>query len=99
IVDSAVRGERAGFDTYVVPDLALSGALSPLITLAAVARATTTLGLGTFVLNTGLWTPGTIARELATLDQVSGGRVDINLGTGIPMPAAQGGIPADREAR
>jgi probable F420-dependent oxidoreductase len=99
IVDAAVRGEQAGFDTYVVPDLGVSGALSPLITLAAVARATTTLGLGTFVLNTGLWNPGTIARELATLDQVSGGRVEINLGTGIPMPAAQGVIPPDREAR
>jgi probable F420-dependent oxidoreductase len=99
IVDAAVRGERAGFDTYVVPDLGVTGALSPLITLAAVARATTTLGLGTFVLNTGLWNPGTIARELATLDQVSGGRVEINLGTGIPMPAARGVIPADRQAR
>jgi alkanesulfonate monooxygenase SsuD/methylene tetrahydromethanopterin reductase-like flavin-dependent oxidoreductase (luciferase family) len=43
------------------------------------------------VLNTGLWNPATVARELATLDRVSGGRVEINLGSGIPLPALQGG--------
>lgn len=98
IIDSAVQGEKAGFDSFVIPDLAV-GALSPLITLAAAARATTTIKLGTFVLNTGLWNPKTIARDLATLDRVSGGRVEINLGTGIPTPKADGIIPPDRASR
>ena len=71
------------------------GALFPLIALAAVARATTTIGLAPFVLNTGLWNPATVARELATLDRVSGGRVEINLGSGIPFQALQGVIPPD----
>jgi probable F420-dependent oxidoreductase len=97
VVDAAVRAERAGFDTFVLADL--PGALSPLITLAAVARATTTIGVAPFVLNTGLWNPATVARELATLDRVSGGRVEINLGSGIPLPALQGLIPPDRDAR
>lgn len=98
IIDSAVAGEKAGFDSFVIPDLAV-GALSPLITLAAVARATKTISLGTFVLNTGLWNPKTVARDLATLDRVSGGRIEINLGTGIPMPPTQGIIPPDRASR
>jgi alkanesulfonate monooxygenase SsuD/methylene tetrahydromethanopterin reductase-like flavin-dependent oxidoreductase (luciferase family) len=86
-----------GFDSFVLADL--PGALSPLIALAAVARATTTIGLAPFVLNTGLWNPATVARDLATLDRVSGGRLEINLGSGIPLPALQGVIPPDRDAR
>jgi probable F420-dependent oxidoreductase len=97
VADAAVRAERAGFDSFVLADI--PGALSPLIALAAVARATTTIGLAPFVLNTGLWNPATVARELATLDQVSGGRLEINLGSGIPWPAVQGVIPPDRDAR
>jgi alkanesulfonate monooxygenase SsuD/methylene tetrahydromethanopterin reductase-like flavin-dependent oxidoreductase (luciferase family) len=52
LVDTAVRTERVGFDTFLVADL--PGALSPLLALAAAARATSTLRVGTFVLNTGL---------------------------------------------
>jgi probable F420-dependent oxidoreductase len=97
VVETAVRAERAGFDTFTLPDL--PGALSPLIALAAVARATTTIRVGTLVLNTGLWSPATVARELATLDQVSGGRLEIGLGSGIPRPALAGIIPPTRGAR
>lgn len=97
VVDGAVRAERAGFDAFLLADL--PGALSPLITLAAVARATTTIRLATFVLNTGLWNPATVAREWATLDRVSGGRAEIILGSGIPLPALRGIIPPDTAAR
>jgi probable F420-dependent oxidoreductase len=97
LIEAAVRAERAGFDTVTLPDL--PGALSPLIGLAAVARATATIGVGTFVLNTGLWNPATVARELATLDQVSGGRAEITLGSGIPQPSLQGIIPPNPQAR
>jgi probable F420-dependent oxidoreductase len=97
VVNRAVEAEQGGFDTFCLADL--PGSLSPLITLAAVARATTTIKLGTFVLNTGLWNPATVARELATLDRVSGGRVEIILGSGIPLPALQGVIPPDPDLR
>jgi probable F420-dependent oxidoreductase len=96
-VDAAVRAERAGFDSFVLADL--GGALSPLLALAAVARATSTIGLGPFVLNTGIWNPETVAREFATLDRISGGRVEIALGSGIPMPSVQAVMPPTREAR
>jgi probable F420-dependent oxidoreductase len=95
--ESAVRAEQAGFDSVTVPDL--PGALSPLVALAAAARATKTIRLGTFVLNTGLWNPTTVARELATLDHVSGGRLDIGLGSGIPQPSLQGIVPPSRDGR
>lgn len=97
LVEAAVRAEQAGFDAVTVPDL--PGALSPLVALAAAARATENIGLGTFVLNTGLWNPATVARELASLDQVSGGRLEIALGSGIPRPSLQGIIPASRDGR
>jgi probable F420-dependent oxidoreductase len=97
LVEAAVQAERAGFDSVTVPDL--PGALSPLIALAAAARTTETIGLGTFVLNTGLWDPATVARELATLDRISGGRLDITLGSGIPQPSLRGIIPPDPESR
>jgi hypothetical protein len=61
LVETAVQAEQAGFDSVTVPDL--PGALSPLIALAAAARATETIRLGTFVLNTGLWNPATVARD------------------------------------
>jgi probable F420-dependent oxidoreductase len=97
VVDAAERAERAGFDTFMLADL--PGALSPLITLAAVAHATTVIRLAPFVLNAGLWNPATVGRELATLDRVSGGRVEIILGSGIPLPALNGLIPPDKDAR
>lgn len=97
VIDAAVRAERAGFDTFALPDL--PGALSPLIALAAVARATTTIRVATFVLNAGLWNPATVARELATLDRMSGGRLEINLGSGIALPSLSGVIPQDSRAR
>ena len=97
LTDAAVAAERAGADTFALADL--PGGLSPLITLAAVARATTTIRLAPFVLSTGLWNPATVARELATLDRVSGGRAEIILGSGIPRPALEGIIPPDRDAR
>jgi probable F420-dependent oxidoreductase len=97
LAESAVRAEQAGFDSVLVPDL--PGALSPLLALAAAGRATSTIQLGTFVLNTGLWNPATVARELATLDQVSGGRLEIMLGSGIPQPSLQGIIPPSPGAR
>ncbi len=51
------------------------------------------------MLNTGLWNPATVARELATLDQVSGGRLEIALGSGMPQASLQGIIPPSRDGR
>ena len=97
LVDVAVRAERAGFDLITVADL--PGGLSPLVALAAVAQATETIRVGPFVLNTGIWNPLTVVRDLATLDRVSGGRLEIALGSGIPLAPVRELMPPTRDGR
>lgn len=54
----------------------------PLAALAALARSTTTIGLGTLVLCAQLRPPAVLAKALATLDLVSAGRLTIGIGAG-----------------
>lgn len=97
LVDDAVRAERVGFDVFQIIDFA--GALSPLVALAAVARATSKIRLSTFVLNTALWNPATICRDLATVDRISNGRLEVALGSGISLPNTRGLMPQTRDER
>lgn len=97
LVDLAVRSEQAGFDTFVIADL--PGGLSPLVALTAVAGNTSSIKLSPFVLNAGLWNPATIGRDLATLHLISGGRLEIAVGSGIPQPSVKELMPPTREAR
>ena len=78
---SARAAEQAGFDVFQVGDH-VGTALSPLVTLAAAAAATSTIRLGTLVLNNDLRHPVVLAQEVATLDHVSNGRVELGLGAG-----------------
>jgi probable F420-dependent oxidoreductase len=50
--------------------------------LIAAAEATERPRLGTFTLNAGFWNPALLAREVATTDQLTGGRLELGLGTG-----------------
>lgn len=74
------RAEHLGFDVIAAPDHL--GALAPFTSLAAAAAISSTVRLRTYVLNTGFWNPALLAREVATLDLLSGGRVDLGLGAG-----------------
>ncbi|MFK4730121.1 LLM class flavin-dependent oxidoreductase [Agromyces mediolanus] len=51
-------------------------------TLTAAALSTSSIGLGTFVANPNFRHPVPFAKELATIDQISGGRVVAGLGSG-----------------
>lgn len=65
--DQARTAEALGYDTLVMPDhLDEQFAIGP--ALAAVAEATTTLKIGTFVLQNDLRHPSLLAKEAATLD-------------------------------
>jgi len=56
--------------------------MDPIVTLAYVAAATRRIGLGTSVLVLPFYTPLVLAKQLATLDHVSGGRLHVGLGLG-----------------
>src|SRR5450755_2496714 len=60
----------------------LPTALSPITALAAYATHTTTLRFGPLTANAGLWRPDVPVREFLTADQISGGRVEVGVGTG-----------------
>ena len=80
------RGRRAGdrgYATLVMPDT-VGATLSPLPALGVLAGATRTLRLGTYVVANDYRNPVLLARELATLDVLSGGRLEPGLGAGRP---------------
>jgi probable F420-dependent oxidoreductase len=75
--------ERLGFATLVMPD-GLRFTLAPIPALAAAAAATSTLRIGTYVLANDFRNPVMLAKDLATLDFVSNGRLEIGIGAGRP---------------
>ncbi len=81
LVERARLAESLGYSTFLASDH-LMGQLAPLQTLSIVAEATTVLRIGTFVLNNDLRHPAVLAQELASLDLLSGGRLEIGLGAG-----------------
>jgi len=74
------RAEEIGYDVIHVPDHL--GMVAPFPALVAAAAATERPRLGTFVLNAGFWNPALLAREVATTDALTGGRLELGLGTG-----------------
>ncbi len=93
----AKRLEDIGYATLSMPDHMVGGAWSNLPALAAAAAVTTRLRLGNLVLDNDFRNPVVLAREFATLDVISNGRVEIGLGAGWFDRDYQGtGIPFDR---
>jgi probable F420-dependent oxidoreductase len=87
----------------VVPDH-LIDQLSPVPAMAVIAAATSTLRISAFVLNNDLRHPAVLAQDLASLDVLSEGRLDVAIGAGWNVPEyEQTGIPFDpvpvRQAR
>ncbi len=93
--DSARRVESLGFSTLVVPDHFHEG-LGPITAMATAAMATTTLRVSPMVLNTDLRHPAVLARELASIDVLSAGRLEVGLGAGYnPADYRRSGIAMD----
>lgn len=94
VLHAATEAERLGFTSVWLADhlfLAIDkygaapgahGGFDPLIALAGIARRTTTVRLGTLVVCSQLRPATLLAKELATLDVLSSGRVIAGLGAG-----------------
>jgi probable F420-dependent oxidoreductase len=111
VIGWAARAEQLGFDSVWLADhLFLSvekyGAppgrhfgYDPLVALAAIARRTTRVRLGTLVLCSQLRPPTVLAKAIATLDVLSSGRVVLGMGAGWYEPEFDAaGIPFHRPA-
>lgn len=79
--ETARRAEASGIDVLVFPDH-LIDQLAPVPAMAVAAAATTTLRVSPFVLNNDLRHPAVLAQELASLDVLSEGRVEVAIGAG-----------------
>jgi probable F420-dependent oxidoreductase len=92
-VEAARRAEELGFDVVLVSDHIGPG-VSPVVTLAAIAQATTRIRLGTLVLNNDMRNAVQLAWEATTLDRLSNGRFELGLGAGhTPQEYAATGVP------
>src|SRR3984893_6020168 len=74
------RLEGLGFNVLSMPDHL--GSVAPLPALAAAADATTTMRLGTYVLNSSFYNPALLARDAAEVNLLSDGRLELGLGAG-----------------
>jgi probable F420-dependent oxidoreductase len=91
------RAEDLGFESGWVQEQVLGTAslLSPLETLTFAAACTDRLRLGCVVFVTPLHTPVHLAKALASLDQLSRGRLEVGIGTGGRRPARAYGLDGE----
>ncbi len=85
----ALRAEQLGFGAFFRSDhylgmgtAGLPGPSDAWITLAGLARDTTTIRLGTLMTSATFRHPGPLAISVAGVDQMSGGRVELGIGAG-----------------
>ena len=93
--EKARQVEALGYSALYLPDH-FGDQLAPMPALMAAADATTTLRVGSLVLDNDYRHPVVLAKEAATLDLLSDGRFDLGLGAGwLASDYEQSGIPYD----
>ncbi|MGZ6969620.1 MAG: TIGR03621 family F420-dependent LLM class oxidoreductase [Acidimicrobiia bacterium] len=91
----ARRFEDLGFSTLLLRDH-FDDQLAPIAAMTAAAAATRSLRVGCLVFDNDYRHPLVLAKELATIDVLSGGRVDVGIGAGWMAPDyEQAGMPFD----
>jgi probable F420-dependent oxidoreductase len=94
-IDLARKVESLGYSTLTMPDH-FGEQLAPVPALMSAADATTTLRIGALVWDNDYKHPVVFAKEMATLDVLSGGRLEIGIGAGwMISDYEQSGIPYD----
>ncbi|HYJ27997.1 MAG TPA: LLM class flavin-dependent oxidoreductase [Nocardioides sp.] len=89
-LDLARRAEAVGFDSvwvgdhllYDLPDGSTRGPYEAWTTIAAIAVATERVEIGPLVASTSFHAPAMLAKQAATVDAISGGRLVLGLGAG-----------------
>ena len=79
--DNARKIEDLGYSTLFIPDH-FNDQFAPMPAMMAAADATTTLRVGSLVFDNDYKHPVVLAKEAATLDVLSGGRLELGLGAG-----------------
>ena len=96
----AVETERLGFTSYHVTEhhgTPLSACPSPNIFLAALSQRTSQIRIGALVNVLPAYDPFRLAEEIATLDQLSGGRIEFGVGAGVsPIELSIFGVEGSR---
>ncbi|HYX11613.1 MAG TPA: TIGR03621 family F420-dependent LLM class oxidoreductase [Candidatus Acidoferrum sp.] len=93
---TARRAEAMGYSALMIPDH-LVDILAPVPALATIAAVTERIRIGTFVFNNDLRHPAVLAHDLASLDVLSDGRLEIGIGAGWNVPEYEAiGLPFDR---
>ena len=93
-LDRVRRLDDQGHDVLLTPDhLGLWPPFSPVV---AAAEASDRLRFGTLVLNNEFWNPVLLAREVAAVDVLTDGRIELGMGAGhAEVEFAASGIPYD----
>ncbi len=94
--DQARRIEDLGYSTLFMPDHFADTPLAPMVAISFAAEATSTLRVGHLVLGNDYKHPAVVAKEAATIDLLSDGRLELGLGAGwMIADYDQLGIPYD----
>jgi probable F420-dependent oxidoreductase len=94
--EAARKAEGLGYSTLYVPDHFVDHPFGPFPAMAMAAEATTTLRVGSLVLGNDYRHPVVLARDAATLDLLSDGRLELGIGAGwMTVDYEKAGIPLD----
>jgi probable F420-dependent oxidoreductase len=97
LTEHARKVEALGYSTFFVPDHFIDHDLAPTVALTHVAAVTDTLRVGPLVLGNDYKHPVVLAREMATLDLLSDGRLELGIGAGwMTADYEKAGMPLDR---
>jgi len=95
--EKARNAEALGYSTLFVPDHFIDHPLAPMPAMATAAAVTDTLRIGSLVLGNDYKHPVVLAREAATLDLLSDGRLEVGLGAGwMTADYEKAGLELDR---
>jgi probable F420-dependent oxidoreductase len=98
-IEVARQAEDLGYSTLLIPDH-LGEQFSPIPSLTLAAEVTKTLRVGSFVFDNDYRHPVMLAKEAATLDILSDGRLELGIGAGWMKPEYdQAGFPFDKASQ